>query len=425
MYPFILRATLIIFSCSLIACGNSQNLDIPPASPEQVSDKNLSWWSKAALQTFFDISVWAGSRSGFIAAFAHNGEVIHAMTSGYADIKNNTPMRIDTQVRIASMTKPITAVAAHILIEEGVLNLDDPVSKYIPMAAEQRVATSHSLDADGQFPTTIANELKVRHLLMFASGLGGGGDERDSDLARLWENNNLHDLNGPLQQRVEKILQLPLFEQPSTRWRYGASADIMARVIEVASGESFDVFLKQRIFDPLEMNATTFLPLPDQQESLAKVYTQDKNKNLVLAPKRINEIQAWTPGGGGLVSTVGDYMRFALMLWNKGTYNGVQILKPETVSLMTEVQITHGVLANEKIDGHGWGLGLAVVADADATPTVDSTGDFWWAGYFGTTFIVSPETNFVAIIISQNEPNSYSGIPFQVHIAPSIASLGL
>ena len=186
------------------------------------------------------------------------------------------------------MTKPITAVAAMSLVEDGLLGLDDPVSKYIPVAAELRVARRHERSADGGFDSVpLSSPLLVRHLLMFASGIGGNtsiGD--DSDLEALWQERGVSGGSGNLQERVERALSLPLFEEPGTTWRYGGSADVLARVMEVATGQPFAEILQQRIFQPLGMVHTEHLPPPERQGDLARVYTQDENGHLVLAPKR-------------------------------------------------------------------------------------------------------------------------------------------
>ena len=133
----------------------------------------------------------------------------------------------------------------------------------------------------------------------------------------------------------------------------------------------------------------------------------------------------WTPGGSGLVSTAGDYMRFALMLWNGGSFDGTRILSEAMVETMTTPHVTSGVLVEEGIEGLGWGLGLAVVVDADGTPTIDRDGDFWWSGYYGTTFFVSPATGLVGVVLSQNQPSAHSGLPYAVFLAQTFPFLGL
>ena len=154
------------------------------------------------------------------------------------------------------------------------------------------------------------------------------------------------------------------------------------------------------------------------------MYTQDENQGLVRIESPASDSVEWTPGGSGLVSTAGDYMRFALMLWNRGQYGGVQVLASETVDAMTRPHVASGVLAEEGIDGLGWGLGLAVVVDSDATPMIDETGDFWWSGYYGTTFFVSPETDLVGVVLTQNEPGPYSDWPIALYIVQAAAHFG-
>lgn len=420
-------AALLLCACS----GESLDVGIPPASPEAPPAQELSWVSRAAMDAYLRFEVWRGERSGFAAAFARDGRPVHAGAWGRADVEREVPMRLDTRVRIASMTKAVTAVAALILVEEGRISLDDPVARFVPAFANARVATSYDARPDGSFDTEpVDPPPTVRHLLMFASGLGPG--MRDAgDLTRTWEEHGLYaGEHGSLAERVERLAALPLFEHPGQRWRYGASADVLARVVEVAAGEPFDRFLARRIFEPLGMQATAFLPPPDERLELARVYTQDENGALVLAPRETRPLD-WTPGGSGLVSTAPDYLRFALMLWNEGSYDGARILSPETVREMRRVHVPSGVLeaggpgGTMKIEGLGWGLGVSVVVDADATPFSDRDGDFWWAGYFGTTFFVSPETGLVGVVLSQNQPGPHSGLPIGVYVAQGLAFAGL
>ena len=190
--------------------------------------------------------------------------------------------------------------------------------------------------------------------------------------------------------------------------------------MEIATGQPFPEILQERIFQPLGMRHTEHLPPPQHQADLARVYTQDANGDLVLVQKRIEEEKDWTPGGGGLVSTVGDYMRFGLMLRNQGTYQGVEILAPETVAEMTRPHVESGVLVGMGVEGLGWSLGMSVVVDSARSPTIDRDGDFWWAGYFGGYWWVSPEADLVGVVLAHNEPGPHSDLA----IAP-IAVMGL
>ena len=416
----ILAATALICGCS----GQSNELDVAPARAGLAPPENLAWWSRAAIDSYMRYSAWSGSHSGSIALFARDGVPIYSNAAGWKDIASGQPMTVDTPVRIASMTKPITAVAAMMLVQEGKLGLDDPVADYLPEFAALRVATSHSSQADGSFSSLPASTvLTVRHLLTFSSGIGPGRG-KDSALVNHWDRNGIYDPPaGELGDRVTLLAQLPLLEEPGTRWRYGFSLDVLARIIEVISDDTISVFMQARILQPLGMKDTRYLPPPSDRDTFATVYTQNSNGELINAPLPYDT--DWTPGGSGLVSTVSDYMRFALMLWNGGEYQGVRILQQETVDNMRRLHVEGGVLADEDIEGLGWGLGMAVVADENETIIPDRTGDFWWSGYYGTTFFVSPETGLVGVIMSQNEPGEFSGLPVEIFIVQGLAFAGL
>jgi CubicO group peptidase (beta-lactamase class C family) len=413
-----------LLSGLLVACSAPLEVDLPPADPGIANPRGLSWLSCSALDGFLELSARAGLHSGYVAIFARDGRVAHATASGFADIATRQPMQIDTRFRMASMTKPVTAVAALILMEEGRLHLDDPVERYIPAAGRLRVATSREHDANGVIPTTgLSRPLTVRHLLTFTAGIGSEDDP--SDLGRLWAARDIYAGRGSLEERVDRVLSAPLYEQPGERWRYGWSADVLARVVEVAAGEPFDQLLARRIFMPLGMLSTGFLPPEGARGRIASMYTQDGEGELTRVESPASDAPDWTPGGSGIVTTATDYMRFALMLWNAGRFDGARILSPESVRLMTQPHVSSGVLESEGIEGLGWGLGLAVVVDADATPMSDRDGDFWWSGYYGTTFFVSPATGLVGVVLTQNQPGPHSARPYPVYLAQTFAFLGL
>ena len=417
-------ASLGAASLMLCACGTPLEVDLPPANREIEDPGDASWLATRSLDAFLDLAAAAGLHSGYVAMFARDGHVVHATASGYADIEAGLPMRLDTRFRMASMTKPLTATAALLLIEKGRLGLDDPIARYIPAASELRIATSLDLDATGRISTVpLERPLTVRDLLTFSAGIGARGDP--SPLGQLWAERDIYAGQGSLEDRVNRILTAPLYEQPGERWRYGWSADVLARIVEVVADEPFGQFLARRIFVPLGMSSSSFVPADDEHGKLAQMYTQDEDQNLVVVEIPTSEALDWTPGGGGLIAPASDYMRFALMLWNGGSYDGVQILSQQSIAHMTRLHVDSGVLAEEQIDGLGWGLGLAVVADADATPMVDRTGDFWWSGYYGTTFFVSPETGLVGVVLTQNQPGPHSDRPYPVYLAQAFAFFGL
>ena len=412
---------LLVSACS----GESLELNVPAAGSAQQND-GLAWWSKAAMDAYMNFSARIGSRSGYVVMFARDGVPVYSNAAGWADIEKQVPMKLDTRMRFASMTKPVTAVAAMQLVERGQLGLDDPVSLYIPEFADARVAISHEKNAEGTFDSRPATgPILVRHLLMFASGIGPGYSDSDtSELAAHWKANGPRThASGALADRIAHLGSLPLFEEPGSAWRYGWSADVLARVVEVASAVPFDSYVERNILQPLGMSSTAFRYKLGADVSLATMYTQDADGDLV---SQIPESDSDFPqGGSGLVSTVEDYMRFALMLWNEGDYQGARVLQPETVRKMRTLQVPDGVLLEEGIEGLGWGLGMAVVADADASVLPDRNGDFWWAGYFGTTFFVSPETGLVGVILSQNEPGPYSNRPVALYVMQALAYAGL
>ena len=167
--------------------------------------------------------------------------------------------------------------------------------------------------------------MTVRHLLTFTAGIGS--EEDPSDLGRLWAERDIYAGRGSLAERVDRIFSAPLYEQPGERWRYGWAADVLARVVEVAAGEAFDRFLEREIFTPLGMSSTRFLPPEGERTDMATMYTQDPDRKLVRVEAPVSDAVDWTPGGSGLVATAGDYMRFALMLWNEGEYDGRRVLR--------------------------------------------------------------------------------------------------
>ncbi len=414
---------LLLLSALIVSCsGKSLPSQLPDAASSSQLD-NLSWISRAALKSFLDFNVWMGWRSGFVVSVAREGKVIHSVQSGYADIESQRPLQLDTRLRIASMTKPVTGVAAMILIEDGQLNLSDEVAKFIPAAASARVATSTSADDSGVIPTEpLERPITVRDLLMFSAGIGGVDE---TDLGRAWSKYGFRgDGKGDLAARAEQVFQAPLYEQPGTQWRYGWSADVLARVVEVAAAMPFDQYLREKIFQPLGMNATGFAKAGDDLSDLATMYTQNESGDLVEIAASSHTTE-WISGGGGLISTANDYMRFALMLWNQGEYLGQRILSPESVKAMHRPHVATGVLEDMDIDGLGWGYCFSVVVDQSSSMMTDRNGDYWWAGFYDTKFFISPSTGVVAIVMAQNEPGPHSPLPWATHAVQSFIFAGL
>ena len=419
----------VIFSISYANPG--VNLpSIPSANPNNSSSERLSWISRAALDFYFDLNIWRKADAGYVAIFAKDGKVIHATAKGMADIDNRIAMNTGTRFRIASMTKPITAIATLILIEEGKLSLYDPIEKFIPSAAKIRVAVQAEQMLDGKLVTEpLKRPITVFDLLTFSSGAGYSDSVDNKGLSRLshlWAESDIYKGSGSLEQRVNKIMRLPFFEQPGKIWRYGWSTDILARVVEVASKESFGDFLNKKIFLPLEMNETNFFSDENKDNHIAEVYARNGLFNLTLVENPRSNPVDWTPGSSGLISNAEDYIKFALMLWNEGEYNGQRIVSPDSIALMRQPHIQSGVLSTQ-VDGMGFGFGVGVVMDSEKTILIDRTEDFFWSGFYGTNFFVSPQSGLVAVIMSQNQPPPASPWPgsYGVFIAPAFAFLGI
>ena len=413
---YVLREVAVIWICLtlVVVNGNSAPMWMPIKLPvAEASSVGMSAKGLGRIDKMIREHVEAGQIQGAVTAIARRGSVIHFSAYGQMDVKEGRAMEHDAIFRMASSSKAVLGVAAMMMIEEGKMRVEDPVSKYIPEYKDLKVSKNESLRPDGSFETEPVNPpLTVKHLLTFSSGIGPGYTS-STDLHQHWLKNGLRQQkSGNLSERIEQLASLPLFENPASKWRYGSSADVLARVVEVVSEVPFDVFLDENIFEPLGMRDTRFLHAVSNRDDLAVVYTQEENGDLEQAPLQIDS--DWNEGGSGLVSTASDYMRFALMLWNQGEYDGVRILSEEMISNMTHPHVESGVFESRGAEGLGWGLGIGVVTDEDAY-IPSRKGDIFWGGYYGTTFFVSPSTNLVGVILSQNEMSEYSG-EYQVPI---------
>ena len=354
---------------------------------------------------------------GIVTLIARDGKVVDVHASGYQDVAAKTPMRTDTMFRIASMTKPITSVAVMMLYEEGKLLLTDPVSKFIPAFKSSRV-----LEGAAAEPVAARRGINLRDLLSHRSGItygiinggpGGGGYRKNG------VTDGLAVTSMTLAEAIDKLAAEPLIAQPGTAWNYSLSTDVLGRVVEVASGQPFQVFLRERIFTPLRMADTDFIVPESKWSRLATVYSPDAGGgirpmtdpesfgNTVMSPlASYREGKTYFSGGAGLVSTVRDYARFAQMLLNGGALDGARLLSPKTIELMTASHT--GDLPPSGLIGGGaqFGLGFRVVTDVGATQTLGSNGVFGWSGIYGTNFWVDPKERLVAIVMVQRYPGS-------------------
>ncbi len=346
-------------------------------------------------------------RAGYAAILIRNGET-HIVTAGMRDIATGEPMQADTQVRLASMSKPVTAVAVMMLVESGDIALDDPVASYIPAFATTGVATSFEPDADGQYATVPqASPITIRQLLTHTAGVGYIFDD-ETGLGRDYIANTLYQGTGDLAGKIDQLAALPLLAQPGTRWIYSYSNDILGRVVEVASGMPFQDFLQARIFDPLGMADTTFFVTDEEMAAAATLYVHGEDGQLYPAYSDDNPEYRpdWASGGGGLISTALDYSRFARMLLGQGSLDDVTILQPETIAAMTSNHVEAAQMPSDMAGlGYGYGLGIVLPGTVEA-PALGIVGDYSWGGLFDTDFFVSPSAGLVAVMMTQEIPTA-------------------
>jgi len=361
---------------------------------------------------------------GIVTLIARDGRIVDVHSSGFQDVESRTPMRTDTLFRVASMTKPITSVAVMMLYEEGRLLLTDPVSKYIPAFKSSRV-----FEAGAEAPVAARRGITLRDLLSHRSGLTYGflnGGAVGNGYRKNGVTDGLTATTMTLAEAIDKLAAEPLVSQPGAAWNYSLSTDVLGRVVEVASGQPFNVFLRERILKPLRMAETDFVVPAARMSRLATVYSPDgaggirpmKDPetfgNTVMSPiESYRETKTYFSGGAGLVSTARDYGRFAQMLLNGGSLDGTRLLSPKTVALMTMSHTTDLPPSGLVGAGAQFGLGFRVVTDPAATQTLGSPGLYGWSGIYGTVFWVDPKERLVAIMMVQRYPGSPVAAAFQ------------
>jgi CubicO group peptidase (beta-lactamase class C family) len=348
-----------------------------------------------------------GKIPGAIILIQQHGHPVYFESFGVRDVDSRRPMTADTIFRLYSMSKPVTSVAAMMLIEDGKLSLDDPVSKYIPDFANVKVGVEKP-DANGKpaLPLEPVNRpITIEDLLRHTSGLTYGF-YGDGAVRKLYADSDLFEGDFDNAKFAERVAKLPLAEQPGTLWDYGHSTDVLGRVIEVVSGQSLFGFEKQRLLDPLGMKDTAFYVADGaKRELVAEPMPDDAFATPVAGIKDPVLPRRWESGGAGMVGTIGDYARFAQMLLNGGALEGRRYLKPETIALMTSDHIGPETnIARDYFyfpgDTSGFGLGFAV-RTAQPANTSWPTGEYRWDGVGGTFFFVDPWDDMFAIFMAQ------------------------
>jgi CubicO group peptidase (beta-lactamase class C family) len=383
-------AALVAF---LLTClvGIAGASGLQPGKPDSVG---ISGQRLERLTAGMKALVEQGKLSGVVSMVAKDGKIIHFEATGQQNIASGAPMRKDSIFRIYSMTKPITGVAMMILFEEGKWQLNDPVSKHIPEFAALKVAKVNP--ETGTLTQVVPDHpMTMRELMSHSSGLTYGLFGT-TPVDKMYMDANVLDLKQPMQTMIDKLAKLPLLLQPGERWHYGVSVDVQGYLVEKLSGQSFPEFLRTRIFEPLKMKDTAFHVTADKLARFAEFYTYDKDKKLVPMSGTADYMRppALPSGGGGLVATASDYMRFCQMMLNGGELEGVRILGPATVRLMRTNVLPAG--ARTMGPGTGFGLDFAVVEDPVAAGGYGGAGTFYWGGYAGTWFWIDPVYNLIS-----------------------------
>lgn len=369
---------------------------------------------KERLQQVMDASVAKGETPGCLLMVIKDGEEQVYLESGYADIEAKKPVSRDDIFRLYSMSKPITAAAMMILVERGVVDLAEPVSKYLPGFRDQIV---RSADGRTEKPD---HEVLLEDLMNMTSGLTYGGMNETGRLTdALFEEviRGIEEENGGTIGTVEfanRLGKIPLLYQPGQSWSYGTSADVIGAVIEVASGMRFGDFLKKEIFESLGMWDTDFWVPAEKQSRLEKVYDCQEGQPPVRYTENNLGIQndmayrpAYEAGGAGLASTIDDYAKFAQMLLNGGTYNGAQILRPATVKFLESHTLSAAQQAGFDnwigLEGFSYGNLMRVLVDPTRAVTLGSKGEFGWDGWLGCYMEVVPEKHMTFLMMTQKK----------------------
>ena len=431
LFPFL---WLVI---ALTACRQDPPLaeesvyEFPTAeSPEAVG---LDSEMLAAIDSTVQAQIDSVHIQGLEVLVLRQGQVAYHKSFGYSSLEDKTAMGRDDIFRLASMTKPITSVAALILLDEGHFQLDDPISKFLPEFADIQVLEEMNLETAEYTSVPAEREITFRDLFTHSSGIGYGFIQAEADI--LYSSKDIPDAwtleNDVLADKMKALSTVPLLHQPGEKWTYGMSIDLLGRIVEVISGQSLSNFMSSRIFEPLGMDDTYFYLPEEKADRLIPVYGINPAGELVAAAQSdsimrerfakgskaegfsdsqidslaeaminfpINGAKSYYSGGGGLVGTTEDYARFGQMLTNGGELNEFRMLEATTVKLMS---------TNQFKEDAPFGLGVHVSPVSEGATHPDQVGAFGWGGYFGTTYFSDPSEDLTVVINGQSNPNKY------------------
>jgi CubicO group peptidase (beta-lactamase class C family) len=379
-------------------------------------DVGLSSERLARIDGWMAQQVAGGRLAGLSVLVARRGEVAYLRCHGQADMARGTAMAADTIVRIYSMTKPLTSVAIMMLYEEGRFQLDDPISQVLPEFRTMRVYLSGSRGRYDSVPAE--REITFRDLLTHTSGLTYGFME-SSPVDAMYRDGGVdfQTSDSSLADVVEKAARMPLIAQPGQEWNYSIATDVLGRLVEAISGQPFEQFLRARVIAPLGMTDTDFHVTADRMPRFAANYVAHPKGGVVLfedpAKSRYGSPRAVCSGGGGLVSTIGDYHRFCQMMLNKGVSGGNRLLGRKTVELMTANHLRGDMadmgtprFSESNYAGIGFGLGFSVTLDPARAQILGSAGEYAWGGAASTAFWIDPAEDMAVVMLTQLMPSS-------------------
>lgn len=353
-----------------------------------------------------------GKVAGAIVTVARQGQIVLNQAVGFADIEAKKPMTTESVVRIYSMTKPITSVGVMMLVEQGKLKLDDPVSKYIPALAKPQVYVSGEGDDVQLEPAK--REVSVRDLLRHTSGYTYGFFG-NSYVDKQYQKAMILGPFADLEATVAKIGKQPLLYQPGTHFNYSVSTDVLGRLIEVVSGQTLDDYFAEKIFAPLKMNDSGFFVKESNRDRFVNNYNVGDDGELIVGDAAGTSRYLKSPkllsGGGGGISTAGDYIRFCQMILNKGELDGVRLLKSETIESMWKNQLPESapdvVMQGLKRKGVGFGLGFSTVYAETSASSAVPIGELGWGGAASTHFWLSPQDELAVVVMTQRMPFTF------------------
>ena len=400
-----MKRKLTLLLCVIML--NTASLAAPDAGLERGSPEDLGF-STARLALAHEMltqHVDDGRVAGIVAGVARHGKLVYLESMGWNQIEEENAMLENSLFQIRSMSKPITAVAAMQLVEQGKMKLDDPVSKYIPSFAKMQVFLD-PVAADFNQTRPAEREMTIEDLLLNTSGLS-------HRFGALYRQNEVRSRGDTLEELVEKVATVPLIGDPGEQWVYSISITVLGRIIELVSGQQFDDYLNDHVYEPLQMTDTAFYVQGEKVERLARAYrVSSENRSLSQLPAMgipITENPPLLEGAAGIVSTVPDYLRFLQALLNGGELEGKRILQSDTVAVMTQNQIPESLMPfgtnpNNPMLDRGWGYGMAVVVDEKMSAYGTNNGEFGWSGSLGTFSWADPVSGTSVVIMLQVQP---------------------